>query len=259
MSTEGCYARLPDSSCVAGVHRKLPDENCFTGICSAPTEEQRALHALRRALRRACRDVHEKHKALTAAWGSPLSLLSKDDATVALQQGVAQGFIDVVQKAKGLAQTAAELSSVAEIYEANICVVLSGTRRVRLQHEPVKSLVETLEDLSYCVATNLSKVVTARAAFDNPSQAAANDLITWIFPRDHADFPMSVLVEVQNEVYVPDVVEDHPRFAPLRLTILGLLGYPVNFGDDAYEEYQLKEQADKPTYVPPAPGTFVGA
>ncbi|CAE8590955.1 unnamed protein product, partial [Polarella glacialis] len=108
--------------------------------------------------------AHAGHRAVTAAWRGPLSLFGQREEAAAAERGVPAWAAAAACAARGLADEAAELQDLADVYEAQLMLAARVGRSLR--RAPVRQLEAQLERLSLDLTTQVPSVILAREAFD---------------------------------------------------------------------------------------------
>lgn len=144
----------------------------------ASPEELRELLTL---LKKAHDGLDSEHRAMTDVWGAPLSLFNERAAHAALEAGVPQWALACVRKAQRLIGESAGLGDRADVYTAQLQVAERDGKGLLLQ--PVRDLVEQLEELAQLLSLHLPLLQRSRNAFSAPAEYTDDQL------ADDADFP----------------------------------------------------------------------
>lgn len=123
-------------------------------------EDVEEVEQLRKNLSEAATSACAAHAALTAAWGQPLSLFR---GPVGMPQVQVAWAVEVLEVAKELVESAAELEDLADVYDAQLQLAKSHGRS--LLRSPLLRLEERLDELSLVLTSQIPAVVLAKEAF----------------------------------------------------------------------------------------------
>lgn len=250
------YRQLSADGCAAGLRRAV-----LSQLQGEGAEQAHVLHSLRETLSKFRKAVDIGHRAITKAWHGPLSLFGEREEREAAQRGVPAWALENARAARHLAEIAAEQLNLSECYEAQLCIPLSklfsskgkiDTSDMVLQ-DPVLTLVKWMEETASCLKCNLSAVEQTRDAFDRAGVDNEAKISPMCSVPQTANLPLYILSQVDEphecvheEVLVTDVMQSSSSFTgSLRLTLLGVFGYPVSF-DGVREEHSQQDD-----YLPP--------
>lgn len=122
---------------------------------------------LRAALRGCYGSVTAGHRALTAAWGAPLSLFGHAAEAEAARRGVSSQTLSTLREARQLVDEASCLGDRADGYEAQIAIAHRQGRGVRA--DALLSHLDECEALAGRLRAQLPRLREARASFQQPA------------------------------------------------------------------------------------------
>lgn len=135
-------------------------------------EEPRSIKGsqLQAALAQSHAAMEKGHKALTSAWGTPLSLFDSAAEAVAVRRGVPLLALAAVRHGRALVEEATALGDRTDAYEAQIAIAAREGRG--LKRDALLAHFDALDVMGRRLAGHLQAMQDARVAFTSTPPAA---------------------------------------------------------------------------------------